>query len=314
MSEPDASVFEPNAGGGAPARYGDAGEIRYPTPCRSCEYDLQGLSRDDACPECGLPTRASLLEYTLYQAGPTYVRLLRRSALALLVIVPTSFLLVVVAAGLQSAPFIATLLFACMHGAGGVAWVCLSCSHNDRPRLANVERARRRLRFVAFASAVPMIAGALLGVMPIPAIWASVNVLVWVALLAIRTMLALRFTEVFATAIPAPALARRVRHAKPWLIALIVLAALGSAGGLAASIVGPGAPGVVAGVAAGMGLLVCVAIPAGLCVGFVFMIYHIGVMEALHSALASVERSVRERAASEAYAASRLGQDVDRSA
>lgn len=48
--------------------------------CSRCAYELHGLSRDSACPECGTPVEHSLQSDALIFASPTHLRRLRLGA------------------------------------------------------------------------------------------------------------------------------------------------------------------------------------------------------------------------------------------
>ncbi len=55
----------------------DHGVVVTARACRSCGYDLRGLTMADACPECHWPVKRSVSEALLVNSPPEYLRLLR---------------------------------------------------------------------------------------------------------------------------------------------------------------------------------------------------------------------------------------------
>ena len=69
---------------------GELPAIGYPTltddtPCVNCRYNLRGLPGDGACPECGVPIRASLVE--LSSPLPHHTRNRRHETLFIIVLI-----------------------------------------------------------------------------------------------------------------------------------------------------------------------------------------------------------------------------------
>ena len=80
------------------------GAVALDTPCRTCGYNLRGLSRDGQCPECGAPVSQSLGNHLLRHSDPAWLDTLARGAgLILLSIVAGIVLGLLVGIGVQVA-------------------------------------------------------------------------------------------------------------------------------------------------------------------------------------------------------------------
>lgn len=77
----------------SPARNADAAETAEPVvdlsmidvPCRSCSFNLRGLSPDGRCPECGAPVARSIRGDQLIYSDASYLDGLRQGILCILV-------------------------------------------------------------------------------------------------------------------------------------------------------------------------------------------------------------------------------------
>ncbi|GAB5497609.1 MAG: hypothetical protein Phyf2KO_26890 [Phycisphaerales bacterium] len=58
----------------------ECGNPTYYTICTTCGYLLTGLKPSDNCSECGSPCKDAFLEFSIYHAGPGYVRRLASGA------------------------------------------------------------------------------------------------------------------------------------------------------------------------------------------------------------------------------------------
>jgi hypothetical protein len=70
---------------GAPPRAPDLS--REDVPCLNCGYNLRGLTRDGACPECGTPVQRSLQGNLFIFSAPEYLRALVMGLVCILVAV-----------------------------------------------------------------------------------------------------------------------------------------------------------------------------------------------------------------------------------
>ncbi len=87
-----------------------AGRVAQDVPCRTCGYNLRGLSPDDRCPECGTAVARSMRGDLLAAADPAWLRRVCRGQLyigiggvVLLVRLPLAFLFGVL--GLGAIPY-----------------------------------------------------------------------------------------------------------------------------------------------------------------------------------------------------------------
>ncbi|MEO0483302.1 MAG: hypothetical protein AAF138_06725 [Planctomycetota bacterium] len=266
--------------------------IDHPAPCQRCEYDLQGLTRADNCPECGFPVNSSLVGYSIYRADPAYLKSIRSSAARLKHFAAIGVVFVVVAVFLSNFAYLAVTLIAAAHLASIYEWSRLAAPHADRPRIERVERARRALRAVLAVAAVTVVLGFILALIPPLATTGIPGAagMAWLLLLAVRTFAALRFGHRFASIIPAPRTAKRFRGAQTcftvFVITNLVLLVIYGIVVVALGAAGPNAGGF----ATIFGLASCFVAPVSFVVIILYVCLHIIALESLHTALRNVHR------------------------
>ncbi len=150
-------------------------------PCLSCGYDLQGLSTEGLCPECGAPVARSLKGNLLEFAAPEYLRTLNLGAVLIIwgAFAPllAGGILVAVKAAIESdimpgavsgngSEILAALLSAAGASFSFVGWFLFSRPDPGQIGADGGEKARRWVRIMLVAEVVMTLAGVVASLVP----------------------------------------------------------------------------------------------------------------------------------------------------